>query len=109
VSSVDADQQMERASAADRSADEPEVAFEARWTRAVVRTALTIVPPDERQVLVLAYDDGLSQSEIAERLSIPIGTVKSRTRRALARLREMLVVVPDLAGDREQGVSRGPR
>jgi RNA polymerase sigma-70 factor (ECF subfamily) len=109
VAASDADQQLERAGGIDRSADDPEAAFEVRWTRSVVRTALTIVPPDERQVLVLAYDDGLSQSEIAERLSIPIGTVKSRTRRALARLREMLVVVPDLAANREHGADRGPR
>jgi len=51
---------------------------------------------EEREVLVLAYDHGLSQSEIAERLGLPIGTVKSRTRRALAALRDRLEDVPDL-------------
>ena len=44
----------------------------------------------ERAVIVLAYGSGLSQSEIAARLDWPIGTVKTRTRRALARLRERL-------------------
>ena len=41
-------------------------------------------------VIALAYDDELSQSEIAERLDLPIGTVKTRTRRALRRLRAVL-------------------
>jgi RNA polymerase sigma-70 factor (ECF subfamily) len=44
----------------------------------------------------MAYADGLSQSAIADRLGVPIGTVKSRTRRALARLRTRLVEVPGL-------------
>ena len=46
--------------------------------------------------MALAYADGLSQSAIADRLGVPIGTVKSRTRRALARLRTQLVEVPEL-------------
>jgi RNA polymerase sigma-70 factor (ECF subfamily) len=45
------------------------------------------LPVAERAVLVLAYREGLSQAEIAERLGWPLGTVKTRTRRALARLR----------------------
>lgn len=66
------------------------------WTRALVRTTLAEMPPEERQVVVLAYDHALSQSEIAERLQMPIGTVKSRTRRALARLRARLADIPDM-------------
>jgi len=48
------------------------------------------LPGPERDVLLLAYREGLSQSEIAVRLGWPIGTVKTRTRRALARLRHAL-------------------
>ncbi|MGH2465400.1 MAG: RNA polymerase sigma factor [Candidatus Limnocylindrales bacterium] len=52
--------------------------------------ALAELPDVERAVLVLAYRDELSQSEIAERLGWPIGTVKTRTRRALLRMRTAL-------------------
>ena len=45
---------------------------------------------EERTVIVLAYRDGLSQSEIADRLDWPLGTVKTRTRRALRHLRDTL-------------------
>ena len=76
--------------------DNPEDAAAREWTRSVVRTALSTMPDLERQVLQLAYDRGLSQSEIAARLGWPLGTVKTRTRRALASMREALDDVPDL-------------
>jgi RNA polymerase sigma-70 factor (ECF subfamily) len=57
---------------------------------ASVRAALAGLPGPQRQVLELAYFSGLSQSEIAERLGEPLGTVKSRTHVALSRLRELL-------------------
>ena len=55
-----------------------------------VHRALEELPEHERRVIELAYWSGLSQSEIAEFLDIPLGTVKTRTRAALARLAGML-------------------
>ncbi len=60
-----------------------------------VQTALTQLPESEQQILRMAYYDGLSQSEIAEQLSMPLGTVKTKTRRSLLRLRQTLT---DYAG-----------
>ena len=62
--------------------------------RAEVRGALAGIPAVERQVLELAYYGGYTQSEISERLGWPLGTVKTRTRRALLRLRHVLSGVP---------------
>jgi RNA polymerase sigma-70 factor (ECF subfamily) len=55
--------------------------------RAGVRRALMQLPKEQRTVLELAYFEGLSSSEIAQRLDAPIGTVKSRVAAALAKLR----------------------
>ncbi len=63
---------------------------EASWTAWRVHRALEVLPPHERPVIELAYWRGLSQSEIAESLAIPLGTVKTRTRSALARLADAL-------------------
>ena len=52
-----------------------------------VRRALATLPPAQQEVLRLSYYNGLSQSEIAARLSQPLGTVKTRTRLALQKLR----------------------
>jgi RNA polymerase sigma-70 factor, ECF subfamily len=68
----------------------PEAAAEAADVRAAVAAALTTMPEPERIVIVLAYREGLTQAEIADRLEWPLGTVKTRTRRALARLRDAL-------------------
>lgn len=59
--------------------------------RKVVRSALEQLPPEQRQVIELMYFGGLSQSRIAERLSLPLGTVKSRTLLGMRRLRAALV------------------
>ncbi len=55
-----------------------------------VHGALERLPEHERAVLELAYWSGLSQSEIAEFLGIPLGTVKTRTRSGLAHLADLL-------------------
>lgn len=68
----------------------PEAALVAGEVRTMLTSALADMPDDERTVIVLAYREELSQSEIAERLGWPIGTVKTRTRRALRRLRGVL-------------------
>jgi RNA polymerase sigma-70 factor (ECF subfamily) len=55
-----------------------------------VRSALAQLSEEQQQILQMAYYDGFSQSEIAERLNIPLGTVKARSRRGLLKLRETL-------------------
>ena len=69
---------------------DPEQALEDADLRAEVRDAIDTIPHLERQVIELAYFEELTQSEIAARLGWPLGTVKTRTRRALGRLREVL-------------------
>jgi RNA polymerase sigma-70 factor, ECF subfamily len=56
----------------------------------MVRAALKQLSPEDRQLLETAYYGGLSQSEIAQRDGIPLGTVKSRARQALKKLRTAL-------------------
>lgn len=87
---------------ADVSTDPSTIATR-RWVQAVVRTGIAELPDQEREVLILGYALDLSQSQIAARLDWPIGTVKSRTRRALAQLRARLGNLPELreALDRE--------
>ncbi len=58
--------------------------------REKIASAMAALDPKQRQVLEIAYFEGLSQSEIAERLKTPLGTVKFWTREGLAKLREML-------------------
>jgi RNA polymerase sigma-70 factor (ECF subfamily) len=58
--------------------------------RRAVREALAGLPPEQRQVIELMYFEGLSQSRIAERLELPLGTVKSRTLLGMRKLRTTL-------------------
>lgn len=56
----------------------------------LVRTALNTLSPEQREVIELAYYSGLSHSEIALKLGQPLGTVKTRTRLGMIKLRDML-------------------
>jgi len=56
-----------------------------------INNALHQLPPKQRQVIELAYNQGLSQSEIAKTLDIPLGTVKSSTRQGLLKLKQILL------------------
>jgi RNA polymerase sigma-70 factor, ECF subfamily len=58
--------------------------------RSRVRRALDLLSPPQRQAIELAYFEGLSQSEIAERLQEPLGTIKTRVRLGMQKLRESL-------------------
>jgi RNA polymerase sigma factor (sigma-70 family) len=65
-----------------------------RYARASeVRGALEHLSPEQREVLALAYFGDLTQTEIAERLGVPLGTVKARTFRGLRRLADLLGAV----------------
>ena len=56
----------------------------------VVRRALSELPEEQKRTLVLAYFDGLTQSEIAAKLNAPLGTIKTRMRSGMIKLRALL-------------------
>jgi RNA polymerase sigma-70 factor (ECF subfamily) len=87
----------------------PLPAKEDTWTEVVqgleherVRQAMAALPPEQWQVVDLAYYGGFTQTEIAQRVGIPLGTVKGRTRLALDKLRDLLRV-PDAV---DEGMER---
>jgi RNA polymerase sigma-70 factor (ECF subfamily) len=72
---------------------DPGADAEASERRRIVEAALTGLPPEQREALELGYYGGLSQTEIAERTGQPLGTVKTRMRLALQKLRSQLQVL----------------
>jgi len=77
----------------DEAADAKLDSADTLWVKekaAAVRSAVATLPADQRQVLELAYFGGLTQQQIAEKLSAPLGTIKARIRRALLKLRDVI-------------------
>ncbi len=68
----------------------PEASADIHWQHECVRAAIAALPADQQQVLALAYYQDLSHSEIAETLHLPLGTVKTRLRLAMQKLRQLL-------------------
>lgn len=64
----------------------------------LLQQAMARLPAEQREVIELAYFRGLSQSEIAEQTKTPLGTVKTRTRQAMSKLREALQQAGRVAG-----------
>jgi RNA polymerase sigma-70 factor (ECF subfamily) len=74
----------------DTSSDSPLMGAQKAQEAETVRKALETLPVEQRTVITLAYYQGLSQSEIATRLKQPLGTVKTRMRLAIQKLRVAL-------------------
>lgn len=71
--------------------DDPLAEQEGAERRAAVAAALGSLPEEQRRVLELAFFDGLSHAEVAARADLPLGTVKTRIRLAIMKLRQHLV------------------
>jgi RNA polymerase sigma-70 factor (ECF subfamily) len=68
----------------------PDEAMAEKERQQRVQAALAALPAEQKEVVALAYLEGLSHSEIAERLAMPLGTVKSRMRTAYRKIRQIL-------------------
>jgi RNA polymerase sigma-70 factor (ECF subfamily) len=70
--------------------DDPALATVISDERAAVRRALAVLPPEQKLAIQLAYFGGMTQQEIANRLSQPLGTVKTRIRLGMQKMRGAL-------------------
>jgi len=84
---------VERAAHVPCSRPGPEDACSADERRRRVRAALDTLPPEQRTAIELVYSDGLSHTEIAARLEQPLGTIKTRIRLAMTKMRDALAAV----------------
>lgn len=89
VVEMDADDNDDAWNVPDESADVVE-AIEARMSAAEVRAALGQLPDAQRQVIELAYYKGMTHGQIAEHLGVPAGTIHTRARLAMQKLRDAL-------------------
>jgi len=79
------------------SSSDPSLDVEHAERKRIVLAALSELPPEQRQALELGYFSGLSQTEIADRTGQPLGTIKTRMRLAMQKLRERLSVLREEA------------
>jgi RNA polymerase sigma-70 factor (ECF subfamily) len=80
-----------------RAANDPSLAVEHNERSQLIRAALGELPREQREALELGYFKGLSQTEIAERTGQPLGTVKTRMRLAMQKLRDRLSPLREVA------------
>lgn len=80
-----------------RAASDPALAVEHKERRELIMAALDELPREQREALELGYFGGLSQSEIAERTGQPLGTIKTRMRLAMQKLRDRLSPLREVA------------
>ena len=88
--SEDVDEDPERELPATGVFGDPQAGLVLAEARAAVRVAMTRLPPEQRRVIELAYFGGLTQVEIAQLTGDPLGTVKTRVRLGMRKLRESL-------------------
>jgi RNA polymerase sigma-70 factor (ECF subfamily) len=74
----------------DRLSADPQESAEMAWLRMEIHQAFKRLPNEQRQVIVLAYFKGYSQSQIADLLAQPLGTIKTRIRLGMQKLRQLL-------------------